>query len=183
MDDIAREMGMSKKTLYQSVKDKNELVESVVNYNMKLYETFLSAFYSTDLNALEQFFTFSQNVQKHFPKYNPSMLYDLRKYYPTLLNKVNSHKHELVYKANIANLDKGIKEGYYYADIDSTIVAKMQVGFQSFFFDPSYGLFSDAELTNTKTIEQLYKYHFRGICTPKGIEELKRIYNYPTTKK
>ncbi len=112
MDDIARELGMSKKTLYQSVKDKNELVESVVNYNLKLYETFLTAFHNPDLNALEQFFTFSENVQEHFPKYNPSMLYDLRKYYPTLLNKINNKKQQMVFEANVANLDKGIKEGF-----------------------------------------------------------------------
>nr|WP_319400490.1 TetR/AcrR family transcriptional regulator [uncultured Carboxylicivirga sp.] len=178
MDDIARELGMSKKTLYQFIKDKNDLVESVVEFNRDLFTDFLSAFKNNSLNAIEQFYSYQMRMIEHFPKYNPSMLYDLKKYYPLLLNDIIEKRKNLMLEANIANLEKGKKEGFYHADIDSKIISKLQVGNQNYVFDPSNGLFTDADLNDHKVLEQLYKYHFRGICTQSGIDELKRVFKH-----
>ncbi|MBS2096741.1 TetR/AcrR family transcriptional regulator [Carboxylicivirga linearis] len=178
MDDIARELGMSKKTLYHFIKDKNDLVESVVEFNLQLYSDFLSAFHDLKSNAIEQFYLYTSKIKEHFPKYNPSMLYDLRKYYPLLLNTILDKRQKLIYNATYANLEKGKKEGFYQPDIQSDIISKLQVANQNYTMDPSNGLFTDAELGDHKVLEQLFKYHFRGICTPEGIKELKRVFNF-----
>ncbi len=178
MDDIAQQLGMSKKTLYQFIKDKNDLVESVVENNLQLYAEFLSVFYNVEHNAIDQFYLFTTKIKEFFPKYNPSMLYDLRKYYPLLLNEVMNKKQELLFKASCANLEKGKQEGFYQRDIDSSIIARLQVANQNYTLDPSSGLFSDAELADQSVLRQLFTYHFRGICTPKGIEELKRVFKF-----
>ena len=176
MDDIAREMGMSKKTLYQFINDKNDLVECVVDYHINLISELFSVFYNEDNNAIEQHRIHTQNVMDRFPRYNPSMLYDLRKYYPILLNKLKEHKFKESYKANLNNLEKGIKEGYYIKDINSHVVAKILVAYQQFLFDGSTELLTESELADKKTYEEVYKYHFRGVCTPKGLDELKRLF-------
>lgn len=183
MDDIARELGMSKKTLYHFIKDKNELVESVVDYNMQLFVDLISVFHDPEYNAIEQHFIYKNKIKEHFPKYNPSLLYDLRKYYPLLLNKYNDQKLRLVYEANIANLEKGKKEGYFQSDINSEIISKLQVGIQHLIFDSSNEIYTDAELMDINTIEQLYKYHFRGICTSEGLDEIQRLLRTNKTDK
>ncbi len=178
MDDIARELGMSKKTLYHFIKDKNELVESVVEFNLKLYSDFLSAFHDLKSNAIEQCYVFISKIKEYFPKYNPSMLFDLRKYYPLLLNKILEEKKKQIYNATYTNLEKGKKEGFYQPDIQSDIISKLQVANQNYTLDSSNGLFTDAELGDERVLEQLFKYHFRGICTAEGITELQRVFNF-----
>ena len=87
-------------------------------------------------------------------------------------------KQELLYNATCANLDKGKDEGFYQSDIDSGIIARLQVANQNYTLDSSNGLFSDAELADHEVLKQLFTYHFRGICTPKGIAELKRVFDF-----
>nr|WP_319400495.1 TetR/AcrR family transcriptional regulator [uncultured Carboxylicivirga sp.] len=180
MDDIAREIGMSKKTLYQAIHDKNELVESVVDHYINLVTELLSVFHNNDYNAIEQHSIHAKKVIQRFPRYNPSMLFDLRKYYPTLLRKLNEHRYKETMDANILNLKKGIKEGYYLNDINPHIIAKIMLGYQQFLFDSASGLLDDNELADPKTYEEVYKYHFRGICTPEGIVKLDELFNHKT---
>ncbi len=125
MDDIARETGMSKKTLYQYVSNKNELVKCVVDYHIDLITDLLSIFYKDDHNAIEQHQLLSKTVMERFPRYNPSMLYDLRKYYPSFLKKLKEHKLKESYRANFSNLEKGKNEGFYMGSLSHACVEKV----------------------------------------------------------
>jgi AcrR family transcriptional regulator len=176
MDDLARELGMSKKTLYQHISDKNELVESVIEYLKKFLVDSFSIFNDTDLSAIEQHFEFRKRVQPSSGRFQPTLLYDMKKYYPALLQEINEQKFELFYSANLANLKQGKEEGLYNEDINEHIIARILVSFHLYTFDPSNGLFTDAEIMDDKTFEEVYKYHFRGICTSKGMDELQRLF-------
>lgn len=176
MDDIAREMGMSKKTLYQFISDKNELVESVIEYLKTFINELFSLFHNEKLNAIEQHFEFRNRMEPKKSRFQPTFLYDMKKYYPTLLQEIQDVKFKEVYNANLANLKKGKKEGFYIEDIDEHIIARMMVSYHLYTFDPSNGLFTDAEVMDFKTFEELYKYHFRGVCTQKGLDELTRLF-------
>ncbi len=176
MDDIAREMGMSKKTLYQYVNDKNDLVNCVVDHHIELITELFFVFTNNAYNAIEQHWIHAKNVMERFPRYNPSMLYDLRKYYPMQLNKLNEHKFKESYQANFQNLEKGKQEGFYRSEINSHIIAKILISYQQYLFDPSNGLLTDNELADKQTHETVYQYHFRGVCTTEGLKELKRLF-------
>ncbi|MCY1721589.1 TetR/AcrR family transcriptional regulator [Prolixibacteraceae bacterium Z1-6] len=177
MDDIARELGMSKKTLYQSISDKYELVENVIAYQQEVASSILAVFHDASLNAIAQHWEYKTKIQERFPKYNPSFLYDLRKYYPMLLTKMNEYKLKVFYEANLSNLEQGKKEGFYLEDINSDIISRMLVGNAHFSLDPANGLFCEAEVLDKNTYAEIYKYHFRGICTAAGHAELKRHFN------
>ncbi|WP_430810162.1 MULTISPECIES: TetR/AcrR family transcriptional regulator [unclassified Carboxylicivirga] len=176
MEDIARELGMSKRTLYQFVKDKIDVVESVLQYNIELFTQLLEVFHNDGFSAIEQFHKYTKGIDAHFPKINPSMHYDLRKFYPALLAKADKKVQGLIHTANVANLEKGKKEGFYRSDIDSDVISNLQIVIQNYLFDPSNDMIKGPDIVDRYLINQIYKYHFRGICTPKGIEELKRFF-------
>lgn len=177
MDDIAREMGMSKKTLYQYINDKKELVVEVVLYMRTVMEEMVSVFSDTSLNAVEQHFAYWDRLDRRFANCKPTFLYDLRKYYPAILKEINNWKKTTFYNIHYLNMEQGKKEGFYRTDIDAAIISKIMVGYHLFIFDPINELFSDAELTEKKTFEETFKYHFYGICTPTGIEEVLKVAN------
>lgn len=183
MDDLARELGMSKKTLYQHISDKNELVELVIAFLKSYMEGSFSIFKNRKLSAIEQHFEFRNRVQPSNSRFQPTLLYDMKKYYPALLQEIQEQKFELVYSANVANLKQGKEEGFYNEDINEHIIARILVSFHLYTFDPNNGLFTDAEIVEDKTFEEVYKYHFRGICTPRGMEELQRLFCNSETNK
>ncbi len=176
MDDLARELGMSKKTLYQHVSDKNELVESVIEFLMKFLEESFSIFNDRSLGAIEQYFEFRNRVQPSNGRFQPTLEYDMKKYYPALLQEINEQKFQLVYSANLSNLKQGKEEGVYNDDINEHVIARILVSFHLYTFDPNNGIFTDAEILDDKLFEEVYKYHFRGICTSKGMDELQRLF-------
>src|ERR1035437_2884162 len=84
MDDVARELGISKKTLYQYVNDKNELVQKVVEMELDDKAEGFSKMNCSGLNAIEELFEVHKMIRQMLKDYNPSTEYDLRKYYPEL---------------------------------------------------------------------------------------------------
>ncbi|MFV0591201.1 MAG: TetR/AcrR family transcriptional regulator [Draconibacterium sp.] len=183
MDDLARELGMSKRTLYLYVKDKYDVVKSVLAHKLKLFTDLLAVFHDQNANAIEQFRNYSDDIEKNFPKINPSMHYDLRKFYPALLDENTKTVEEQVQAAIIANLKQGMREGFYQPDIDPEVISVLQIIYQNFLFERSNKLTDNYLLIDKHVVEQVYKYHFRGICTTKGIEELKRVFAFHNSNK
>lgn len=176
MDDIARKLGMSKKTLYQFIQDKHELIESVVSYlKDKIIGTF-AVFHSKEYNAIEQFFELQKLVQPERNSYRPSFYYDMNKYYPELMKGIKEEKSNCIEEAMLANLKQGKEEGYYMEDINEHIIARVLMSYHLFTFDPNVGVFSQAEVMDNKTTEEIFKYHFRGVCTKKGMDELQKLF-------
>ncbi|MBR8535551.1 TetR/AcrR family transcriptional regulator [Carboxylicivirga sediminis] len=176
MDDIARELGMSKKTLYQHIDDKNKLVEEALELaNMKDIEV-MAVFKRSDLNAIEQFFEFKKLMEPHIGQYQPTILFDLKKYYPALLNDFKEKQKEFIMEAYIANIKKGKQEELYHEDINDSIIARLLLAHHLFTFDDTNGLFSVNELRNMELFSEVFKYHFRGVCTENGLKEVERLF-------
>jgi len=176
MDDIAREFGMSKKTLYQYVNDKNDLVEKALNYAAEKDIEVLSVFKRPDLNAIEQFFEFKTMMEPHIGQYQPTIMFDLRKYYPAILNEFKDKQKVFITDAYTSNIKQGKKEGYYQDDVNEAIISRLLLAHHIFTFDDTNGLFSSNELRSMELFSEVFKYHFRGICTPKGMEEVERLF-------
>ncbi len=183
MDDIARNLGMSKKTLYQFIQDKHELIESVVRFLKDKIIGSFAVFHSNEFNAIEQFFELQKMVQPERNNYRPSFYYDMNKYYPELMNGIKEEKLKCIEEAMLANLKQGKEEGFYQEDIDENIIARVLVSYHLFTFDPNAGLFSEVEVMEDKTFEEVFKYHFRGVCTKKGMDELQKLFCDSKTNK
>jgi len=172
MDDVARELGISKKTLYQYVNDKNELVQKVVEMELSDRGEGFSKMNCPDLNAVEEIFEVHKLIQQMLKDYNPSTEYDLRKYYPNLFTQVVTIRRERIYNNTLANLIKGKAEGLYRAELNNELIAKLQLSRIETAFDDK--IFTQDELLSPKVFLEMFIYHIRGIANEKGLTVLEK---------
>lgn len=176
MDDVARELGISKKTLYQYFKDKEDLVDQVVdsyflnNPNFDLMEV-------EGMNAVDRIMNVRNHMIKMFKLVQNNLEYDLKKSYPKVYNKIIKFKREKIYKDNLSVMEQGKKEGLFREDVDSDFMAKLAVGRFLLIFNPDNGIFTDEEVRDIQWFDQIIDYHFHGICTKQGLEYFKQQLN------
>lgn len=174
MDDIAREMGMSKKTLYQVVKDKNDLVEGVVELVKKWIIRFWQVFQDDSLNAIEQHCRQREVVKELHSQFNPTFSFDLKKYYPGFYRELNDWRKDVIFNSHVKNIEKGKEEGLYRSNVDAGIIAKLIVAHHLYTFDPTNEIFDTTDIIDMNVVEQFYMYHLRGLCSAKGMKELEK---------
>jgi AcrR family transcriptional regulator len=174
MDDIAGQIGISKKTLYQHFEDKDELVERVVAFETTRMQDECHCCANTAENAVEEIFKTMEMVMQHFRNMNPMVLFDMHKFHGKAFAKFMEHKNIFLLDFISTNLKRGVSEGYFRQDIKIDILAKfrlesMMLAFNMDAFPPvKYNL---AEVTITMIENFLY-----GLATSSGyklIEEYK----------
>jgi TetR/AcrR family transcriptional regulator, cholesterol catabolism regulator len=166
MDDVAKHLVISKKTLYEHFSDKEDLVKNVLMLEHEHRCVFFNAIDDSKLNAIEEFFEVYKMLNSMFQEYNPSMEYDVRKYYPDLFLKVKEIRRKRMFDSVFSNLNKGKKEGLYRKELNSKIIAKLHVFRTESFFDND--MFSQEELTSFKMFHEIFIYHIQGILSHKG---------------
>jgi len=97
MDDIAAQCGMSKKTIYQYFKDKDELVDAFAVEQILENKHTCEADKQTSENAIHEIFLAMDMIKKMFQARQTSLLYDLEKYYPVTYLKFRKHKDEYLF--------------------------------------------------------------------------------------
>ena len=170
MDDVARELGMSKKTLYLYVENKYDMVSKVLDYILHEKDCSFKEISEKDLNAIEELLEVGVYVIKSFKDYNPSTEYDLKKYYPDLFNKMHTIRKERMYKSVLKNIQKGKKEGLFRKELNDEIIAKMQTS--RFLHMGSDEVINHNEMFKPQYILELFIYHIIGIANEKGLEVL-----------
>ena len=173
MDDVAREIGMSKKTLYTYVSNKDDLVSYYVEHITNRRKDYFKDIIEQDLNAIEELVAVNQRVIKMLRDYNPATEYDLKKYYRNQYEKYRKKRRQNIYDSVKANVMKGKEEGLYRSDIDADIIARIHVSrIENSFANE---MFSLEELTSWRFVREMMIYHVYGISTKKGIQEFNNI--------
>jgi AcrR family transcriptional regulator len=172
MDDVARELGISKKTLYQYIIDKDDLVGKFIDDEIELRTQEIFKCIRTGFNAIEELFEISIFMNKLIRNQNTVTEYDLKKYYPNHYQKILKVRREEIYNYIMVNLTKGINEGLYRKEMNKEIIAKLYLWrSENIKFDE---LFTVEEFTSMKLFVELLTYHIRGIATEKGITVLEK---------
>jgi len=127
MDDIAAQVGMSKKTLYQHFADKDELVDNLVDGEVELMQNETIDCITNSANAIEEIFISMEMANKHFTKMNPMVLFDLHKFHFKSFQKFMEHKNNFLIKVITDNLRRGMAEELYRADTKIDIMAKYRL--------------------------------------------------------
>lgn len=176
MDEIASELGMSKKTLYQFVDNKTDLVEKVLDHYMHGSNACIDRI-AENMNAIDVLMQVSQNVSQEISSSNPVMLFDLQKYYPALHRDFVSKKKEHVYLKIRENILQGIKEDFYRQEIDVELIAKLYVEKLLALHNPEF--LSSMEFTHEKIFKVMFENHIRGIANAKGLAYIENKINNP----
>lgn len=175
MDHIASELGISKKTLYQVVKDKEELIQKGVATFCKKEDLEMALIQEKKLNAIEESLEIKKWVLSVIDGIHPGVAYELEKYYPKTSRKMQDHRKKVIYKSLLENLKKGQKEGYYRKDIDADIIIKIYISRIEVLFDQQVFPMTEYALSNLYI--ESFNYHIRGIASEKGIQYLEKKVN------
>jgi TetR/AcrR family transcriptional regulator, cholesterol catabolism regulator len=175
MDDIAKHLGMSKKTIYQFFKDKNELVIALVRKKLKEDEDQMAEIISKSGNVIEEMINMMKCSEEIFSRINPIVIHDMQKYHPDAWRQFQNFKSGVLVHTLEELLTKGIEQGYIRPEIDVKIIARMRVNQVELGFNTT--IFPVAEF-NTWTVQQQFNEHFNyGICTLKGYKLLNQYKN------
>jgi AcrR family transcriptional regulator len=167
MDDIAAELGISKKTIYQYFTDKDDLVGQFIDNEILQRQSDIFKCFRTGSNAIEDLFEISVFMNKVLRDQNPAMEHDLRKYYPHHYQKTVQARREGIFTYILQNLKKGKEEGLYRVELNAEVIAKLYLSrVESISLND---LFTVEEFTSMKLFAELLTYHIRGIATDNGI--------------
>lgn len=166
MDNIANHLGISKKTIYQYFKDKDEMVFSVTEAYVLRDKEQLEEVARNAKNAIEELVGLSGCLRENFKDMNPSLLFDLQKYHHKAWNVWLDFKTKFIRQQIERSINQGKEEGYFRPELDSSILAIMRLETIQFPFDPILYPKSEYSLMNVQT--QLFDHFIYGLFTEKG---------------
>jgi AcrR family transcriptional regulator len=170
MDDVSHELGISKKTLYQYVRDKDELVRKVVELELSSQDDHIIRSCDENLNAVEELAQIVSCINFMLKEYSAVVEYDLRKYYPDLYLKVREVRRERILHFILDNLNKGKEQDLYRQNMNSEMIAKLGLSQIDSMFESE--IISITEFLEQKFFLEYFVYHLRGIVNEKGLKVL-----------
>lgn len=178
MDDVAKHLRVSKKTIYQFVKDKEDLVNRCVRRDCDFIEEKVLAIQSQNLKAIDENFAISTVIIEELKNIHPSIFYDLEKYYPQAMAMLVEMRHDYIGGVMRQNLNKGIAEGVYRPELNVEIMTQLWVLRLNVIFNPT--LFPMDEFHPKDVYFEMFIHHIRGIANSKGLKELEKNQNKNT---
>ncbi len=147
MDDIARELGMSKKTLYQYVDNKADLIENIIRQHIDNEKMAITSIRSCTKDAIEEMLMIAKHVIQLLRETPPGMVYDLQKHYRPCWNMMEKFNQKHIYTV-------------------------LYVAKSSFVVDEE--LFPLSEYNKETLFKEYINYHIHGIASPKGLKLLEK---------
>jgi len=174
MDDIAREFGMSKKTLYQHFENKTDVVYKVALFEFDNEREELEKLCQEHQHVIDQLYAISKFIVKSNLLLSPSLMYSMEKYFHQTWDKLINKRREFVLNLIDKNFQEGMKQGIYRSDINLSVIKL----FYSFLLNiKSVEFFNDRARENfDDTFNTIFTYHIRGIANHEGIEYLETLF-------
>ncbi len=166
MDDIARNIGVSKKTLYELFKDKDELVLESVKHMLSDNQCKTEEAFSKSKNAVEQIINILIIMEKMVRGMNLVCYLDMQRYYQDSYKYLQKHKESYLCQCISDNLTQGIAEGLYREDIDIEVITRFRMESAMIVFQNN--LFPQENYDIVKVNTQIFAHYMYGIATIKG---------------
>ena len=166
MDDISRELCMSKKTLYQQYSSKNDLINTLTSKFFIHFETHYNKVVENSKDAIDELLLLMEDFRQVMERMDKRIIYDMQRFFPETLKKVRQHKQEFMLKKIVANLEKGIAQGIYRHNINIPIISQLRLEEIQLAIDPDIFPPGKFELDHIHNVLLLHYLH--GIVTLKG---------------
>lgn len=177
MDDIAKELGMSKKTIYQFYKEKDDLVNQLTEVELLKETHKFEEIKNLSTDPIHEIVLISHKMREMMQHINPVFFLDLQKYYPTAFMQFQKFKENCAMNDILRNIKEGKAAGVYREDLDEEFVARYRLAQIDMLMFGNY--FSFDRISFIKSHELVLDMFVYGICTVKGH---KLINNYKKIK-
>ena len=175
MDEIASQLGISKKTIYQFFTDKDAMVEAVVNEELKRNEEEFRTFSRMAENAVHENFLAMDNLQEMLKGMNPQLIHDLEKHHPTAFKRMKYHKNQVMYAQIKENLERGVQEGVYRPDLNADLITRHRI--ETAFMPFNQEAFPQNRYPMNQTCQGLAVLFLHSICNEKGKKLIEKYMN------
>ncbi len=166
MDDIAAEMGISKRTIYEIFGDKETLIMDCLDYfHRRQHEQFEEVARGA-ANIIEEALIMLEVLDKQIDAgYN--MMRDVKKFYPAVHDKYTQRHMEEEMRMIKKKLQRGIDDGYLLSTINLDLSLTV-MGYSIFGVIEREGLLPTG-MSVREAFKYVVSYFIRGIATLKGI--------------
>jgi TetR/AcrR family transcriptional regulator, cholesterol catabolism regulator len=173
MDSLANQLGMSKRTIYETFSDKDELLAAVLTRIAEKQRELIKKVLAESENSIVAIFRMLEINRDYFQDVSPAFQADLKKYHNNVLME-NSNGLDLPdYRNNQQVIENGIKEGLFRKEINADLANRCLYNLGKTIVDHEmypYELFSRRDV-----IENIFINYLRGISTQKGLELINQL--------
>jgi len=173
MDEIATEMGISKKTIYAHYKNKTDLVMESTMYMFDFITEGIDCIRGLEKNPIEELYEIKKFVMVHLKDDKSSPQYQLQKYYPEIYAELKKKHFEKMHDCMTQNVSRGIDQGLYRENLDVEFVSRIY--FLGINGVKDNSLFPTARFPKPQLMEDYLEYHLRGVVTKEGLKTLKKF--------
>jgi TetR/AcrR family transcriptional regulator, cholesterol catabolism regulator len=166
MEDLARSVGISKKTIYQEFEDKKDLVNEVFGKILNEDRQKMVAILEGEDRVIDHLVRMSQLIKERLSSVNPMVLMEIQKYFPEAWKIFEEFKTNCIQEDLIKVLERGKELGYFRPEIDSRIMAKVRINQITSMFDPNN--FTNPDFNLVEEQMALMDHFLHGIFTEKG---------------
>ena len=166
MDDVAKQLGMSKKTIYANFKDKDELVTNLVIKMMHKDECNMEERTKLSENAVDEIFLMMDFLKQMLSNINPIIFYDLQKYHNKAYKIMMDFHQNHIYDHVKICLERGVSENVFREDINTEILSQARVAQINWIFESD--LIRSGKYSLYEVIQELTTHFLFGICTLSG---------------
>ena len=175
MDEIATQLGVSKKTIYHSFSDKNELVGAVVAGMLQNNLECCEDYRVQSKNAIHEIFLAMEMMRAMFEKLNPTIVFDLERHHPEAFKQFKEFKYGYLRELLRQNIRRGQQEGLYREDVDVEVIATIRLETMLMPFNEE--LFPRNRFSLLKVQQALIEYYLFGIASLKGYKLIMKYQN------
>lgn len=171
MDDLANQLGMSKKTIYKYFEDKNDLINTIILRTLNFEEKMCYKIQNKSENALEALIEISRMVIQRLNNVNPTIFFDLQKHHNEAWQILEKHKWNFVLNAVRSNLNRGINEKLYRDDLNVEIIARLYIATIDTIMNPE--VYDWPNFQFQELFKEIMRFHFQGLVNENGRNYLK----------
>lgn len=175
MDDLAKEMGISKKTLYLYFEDKDALVREMCEMHMVEERAKAQRIHASAQNPLEELIIANEMLSAAAEKINPALIIDIKKHHQDAWKISLKHK-EYIKEIIVNNLNRGKEMGIYRSELNADIIAQLRMVVVESSLE---GILFSTDYKVTEIQKHVFDHFIHGLLTDKG----KNLYNELRTNK
>lgn len=177
MDDIAHNLGMSKKTIYLYFKDKGDIVKQAIQAFLKSEKERISAVESSAKDAIHLMYLQHKCIRESFRDTNPSLLFDLQKYHAAAWKLIEEYRYGFMLGTITKSLTWGIEDGLFRDDINVSIMAMLRLEQAAIAHNDH--IFPRHTYSLMEIQRQFFDHFVQGLLTDKGRKVLKKYKSEP----
>ena len=179
MDDIARDLSISKKTIYQYFKDKRELVNTICRVHLDMEEERFVGVAVESENSVHELILVSKCLRESMQEMKVNIMNELKKFYPEAWKMYHTFKSSVMRESIMTVINRGKKEGYFRPELDAELIAIMRMEqVESFIMN---NLYPKDKYTFTEAQMHLFDHFIHGLFTIEG-HQLFNKYNTTNVK-